>query len=101
MMFWKPWNITVFRKKIDIFAWGRTRQSDKETPLTHKKCKKSEILVDEFVLIGYNEPIVHKNKAVKRRVSKHTLFREPRVVEWGTVEFAEHGLGAVQATGSL
>jgi len=28
-------------------------------------------------------------------------FREPRLVEWGTKEMAEHGLGAAQATGSL
>ena len=28
-------------------------------------------------------------------------FREPRLVEWGTEEAVEHGLGAAQATGSL
>ena len=28
-------------------------------------------------------------------------FREPRMVEWGTEEMAEDGLGAAQATGSL
>ena len=69
--------------------------------MAHKKCKISEKVVDEITLLRYNEPIVYKNKAVKRRVGCQVPFREPRLVEWGTEEAVEHGLGAAQATGSL
>jgi len=46
-------------------------------------------------------PSFIKQKAVKGRVGIRSPFREPRVVEWGTAEMFEHGLGAAQATGSL
>ena len=45
--------------------------------------------------------IVSYNKAVKRRVGIQMPFREPRLVEWGTEERTEDGLGAAQAIGSL
>lgn len=76
-------------------------ESDKITHPAHKNIKKFEILVDETDLLRYNDSIVQKNKAVKRRVSILVPFREPRSVEWGTEENAEHGLRAAQATGSL
>ena len=44
--------------------------------------------------------MAENKKAVKGRVSLPSAFREPRVVEWGTIKQAEHGPGAVRAIGS-
>ena len=58
-MFWKPWNTMGFRKKSEKKDYLRAPQNDKIAPPPHKNFKNSEILVDETVLLGYNEPIVH------------------------------------------
>lgn len=45
----------------------------------HKKWGKTEILVDETVLLGYNESIVYTNKAVKRRVGMQAAVQRAPV----------------------
>ena len=74
----KCWNIREFRKKNEKNDPLCTLGNDNATPGAHKMYKKFEILVDETGLLGYNESIVDKNKAVKRRVGDQVPFREPR-----------------------
>ncbi len=62
----------------------------------------SKFALDKFREIRYPKSTIETKflkKAIKRRVSSRIRHREPRLVQRGTEDAGEHGLGAARPSG--